>query len=41
MVEKWLLARRQPLEHERRLERQVGVGVDKVLLEDVAVTLVL
>ena len=35
------LARRQPLEHERRLQGQVGVRVDEVVLQDVAVTRVL
>ena len=34
------LARCQPLEHERRLHRQVGVGVQEVVLQDVAVPLV-
>ena len=39
--ESMLLARRQPLEHEGRLEREVGVGVHEVLLQHVAVPLVL
>ena len=36
-----VLARGQPLEHECRLEREVGVGVDEALLQHVAVPLVL
>ena len=36
-----VLARGQPLEHECRLEREVGVGVDEALLQHVAVPRVL